>query len=102
MGRMLENSVQHQDNKNLASDATAAFEHAQHHHLHERQIQEKPVIHHVEESDQGGQDHGLDRHHDNTDSGSDLEKEGEIHLDRRVRDNHKKGEDSSGDGKQRK
>ena len=99
---MLENPVQQKDNKNLASDVKAAFEHAQHHHLHERQIQEKPVIHHAEESDKGNQDHGLDRHHDNTDSGSNLDKDGEIHLeglDRRARDNQKENEDFSGEGK---
>ena len=102
MAGMARAPIQHRKEMKLKNDASAAFEHAQHHHLHERQIQEKPVIHHAEEPGQEKDEHGLENHHDNVESGSSLEKDGEIHveaLDRRVREDGEKKEDVSGNGK---
>ena len=102
MAGILRAPIQLKDKTNLQNGVTAAFEHAQHHHLHERQIQEKPVIHHAEEPGQGDQKHGVEYHHDNTESGSSLEKNGEIHvesLDRHVREDGEERDDFSGDGK---
>ena len=96
--------LQERDNTHLKNDVTSAFEHAQHHHLHERQVPEKQVIHHAEEPGQEDKEHGLGYHHSNPESGSNLEKDGDIHveaLSRRVREDGEEKEDYSGEGTER-
>lgn len=88
------NPVVHRDNIIPENDGTARFEHAQHRHIHEQQIQKKQV----------DQEHLLGRHHDNINSRSGPEKDGGSHLngvDRHVQEHRQESEDFSGDGKLR-
>ena len=81
----------------LKNDVASAFEHAQHHHLHERQLQEKPVIHPAEEPGQENQEHDEGSVEDE----SNPEKDGEIHVEvshRQARDDEEEKHGLSGDG----
>ena len=57
LAAMVRRAVPHSDEEKLKNNAATAFEHAQKHHLHERQLQEKPIIHHAEEPGQENEEH---------------------------------------------
>lgn len=95
-GDLKRQATQHSDETKLKNDVAAAFEHAQHHHLHEGQLQEKPVIHHAEEPGQENKEHDESSIEDE----SNPEKDGEIHVeesDRHVREDDEEDEGYSGD-----
>ena len=67
MEAMVRRPFQREDKITDRDNVAAAFEHKQHHHLHERQITGKSVIHHVEEPDriqEKGPMHDGDRKYD--------------------------------------
>ena len=88
------NPVVHRDKTNPEKDGTAGFQHAEHHRVHKQEIQKKQV----------NEEYHLGRHHNNINSRSNPEKDGEIHLkgmDRHVQRHRQEREDFSGDGKLR-
>lgn len=90
-------AAQQNDETKLKHDVAAAFEHAQHHHLHESELQEKPVIHHAKEPGQENEKHDENSIEDE----SRFEKDGEIHVevsDRLVRNEGVEKESYSGGG----
>ena len=89
-------AAQQSDETELNRDLSAAFEHAQNHHAHERQIQEKPGIHHAKEPGLGNENHN----ENSIENESHSEKDGEIHTkvsDRLERDEGAEKERYSGD-----
>ncbi|KAL9959549.1 hypothetical protein ACROYT_G032880 [Oculina patagonica] len=97
MEGMSRQTAQQIEGTKLKNVVAAAFEHAQHHHLHERQLQEKPVIHHAEDPGQENKKHDESSIEDE----GNPEKDGEIHVevsDRHVRDDEEEKDGYSGDG----
>ena len=89
-------AAQQNNETKLNRDVAAAFEHAQHHHTHERQIQEKPGIHHAKEPGLGNENHNKNSIENERHS----EKDREIHVkvsDRLERDEGEEKERYSGD-----
>lgn len=84
-------TTQHSDTK-LKSDVASAFEHAQHHHLHERQLPEKRVNHHAEESGQEIKK----RDESNIEDEDSPEREGEIYVE--VSERHIEDDEEEKDG----
>ena len=86
-----------QSDTKLKRDVAAAFEHAQHHHLHERQLQEKPVIHHAEEPGQVNEK----RDENSLEDEDSPDRDGETHVEvsaRHMGDDEGEKDGYSGDG----